>query len=486
MKILYVDCGMGAAGDMLMGSLVSLLPSGEQKEFINKLNNIGIPGVTVTLEDDEKCGIKGKHVKVIIRGNEEESLDVHAHEGHPHGQEGHVHEEHTHGHDHEIHSHEEHIHGQEGHIHEHSHGEHSHNHGHHHASMADIEHMISHLSVSNQVKLDVRAVYKMIAEAESKVHGKDVSEIHFHEVGMVDALCDITGCAMLLEKLAPDQIIVSPVNVGFGKVRCAHGILPVPAPATADLLAGVPCYAGRIEGEMCTPTGAALLKYYADRFGNMPPMAIQSVGYGTGKKDFEAANVVRTILGEDVLSISEMPNNEPVSGGTSTGGSSANELSFKEASTNGTSTNEVVELACNIDDMTAEELGFAMDVLLENGALDVFTTAIGMKKSRPGILLSVICKEGERDNLAALIFKHTTTIGIREKRCRRMVLDRRESVFHSSIGDVRIKESSGYGVVKRKIEYEDLKKLAENNGISIGEARRIIEKENSAEKNSKQ
>lgn len=444
MKILYVDCGMGAAGDMLMGSLVSLLPSGEQEEFINKLNNIGIPGVTVTLENDEKCGIRGKHVKVMIHGSEEESLDVH--EGHTHGDEhgGHSHEGHTHEHEDHPHNHDH----DKDHPHDHTHdGVHSHSHDHHHASMADIEHMISRLSVSNQVKLDVRAVYKMIAEAEGKVHGKDVSEIHFHEVGMADALCDITGCAMLMEMINPDQIIVSPVNVGFGKVRCAHGILPVPAPATADLLTGIPCYAGRIEGEMCTPTGAALIKYYADQFGNMPPMAIQSVGYGTGKKDFEAANVVRVILGEN------------------------------ETSTKGTSANEVIELACNLDDMTAEELGFAMEVLLENGALDVFTTPIGMKKSRPGILLSVICRESDRDSLAGLIFKHTTTIGIREKRCSRMILDRKETVFHSSIGDVRIKESSGYGTTKRKLEYEDLKKIAENNGISIGKARQIIEKE---------
>ena len=474
MKILYVDCGMGAAGDMLMGSLISLLPPGEQKEFINKLNNIGIPGVTVTLADAEKCGIRGKHVKVTIHGSEEESLDVYDYESH-------VHEEHMHGHDHEGHSHEAHghiheEHTHEGHTHEHSHGEHSHRHDHHHATMADIEYMISHLSVSNQVKLDVRAVYKMIAEAESKVHGKDVSEIHFHEVGMEDALCDITGCAMLLEKIAPDQIIVSPVNVGFGKVRCAHGILPVPAPATADLLTGIPCYAGRIEGEMCTPTGAALIKYYADQFGNMPPMAIQSVGYGTGKKDFEAANVVRTMLGEDEILTGEMPNNVPVPGGTST----------NELPTSMTPTNEVLELACNLDDMTAEEIGFAMEVLLENGALDVFTTPIGMKKSRPGILLSVICRESDRDSLAALIFKHTTTIGIREKKCSRMILERKETIFHSSIGDVRIKESLGYGIVKRKIEYEDLKKIAEINGISIGEARQIIEKENSVEINSEQ
>ncbi len=437
MKILYIDCGMGAAGDMLMGALVSLLPSEtEQKEFIEKLNQAGIPDVTVYLENDVKCGITGKHVKVLVHGHEEESLDRHEH-GHE--------EESRDWHEHE-HSHETDKHNCEGHGHSHGYGHdhgHDHSQGHHqHASMTDIEHMISRLSVSNTVKLDVRAIYRMIAEAESKVHGKEVSEVHFHEVGMADALCDITGCAMLLEKLQPDKIVVSPVNVGFGKVRCAHGILPVPAPAAAYLLQGVPCYAGRIEGELCTPTGAAILKYYADRFAEMPPMVMNIVGYGTGQKDFAAANVVRAVLGET-----------------------------------GSSDEEVIELVCNLDDMTAEEIGYAEELLLEQGALEVYTTAVGMKKSRPGILLSVMCKEESRDRMIRLIFQHTSTIGLREKRCGRVILKREEYTFHSSIGDIRMKESSGYGVVKRKPEYEDLKRIAEKNGMSIGEVKLIIEKE---------
>lgn len=417
MRILYIDCGMGAAGDMLMGALVSLLPGQEdQKAFIEKLNHAGIHGVSVCLEDDVKCGITGKHVKVLVHGQEE----------------GHDHHEHSHAA--EEHDHHEHSHIAEGHDH--------YEHSHHHASMADIEDMISQLSVSNLVKLDVRAIYQMIAEAESKVHGTDVSEIHFHEVGMADALCDITGCAMLMEELQPDKIVVSPINVGFGSVRCAHGVLPVPAPATADLLRGIPCYAGRIEGELCTPTGAAILKYYADRFAQMPPMTMHAIGYGTGKKDFEAANVVRAVLGE-------------------TGGSDE----------------EVIELACNLDDMTAEEIGFAEEVLLKQGALEVYTTAVGMKKSRPGVLLTVMCREEDRDSMLESIFRHTSTIGIREKRCSRVILKRKEYKMHSSMGDVRVKESSGYGIVKRKPEYEDLKKIAEEKGISVGEVRRMFEKE---------
>lgn len=431
MKILYIDCGMGAAGDMLMGALASLLPTQEeQRAFIEKLNHAGIPGVTVSMEDDVKCGITGKHMKVLVNGQEE----GHDHDGHHHECECQDH----HGHSHENEEYDHHGHSHESQDHDH--------HGHHHASMMDIEQMISQLSVSNLVKLDVRAIYWMIAEAESKVHGKKVSEVHFHEVGMADALCDITGCAMLMEQLQPDKIVVSPINVGYGKVRCAHGILPVPAPATAKLLQGIPCYAGRIEGELCTPTGAAILKYYADHFAQMPPMTMDAVGYGTGKKDFAAANVVRTVLG-----------------GT------------------GSSDEEVIELACNLDDMTAEEIGFAEELLLNQGALEVYTTAVGMKKSRPGILLTVMCREEDRERMIGLIFRHTSTIGIREKHCGRVILKREEYTVHNSLGDVRVKESSGYGVVKRKPEYEDLKRIAQEKEMSIGEVKRIFEKEGSGD-----
>lgn len=427
MKILYLDCGMGAAGDMLMGALASLLPTKkEQEEFIEKLNHVGIPGVSVSLEDDVKCGITGKHVRVLVNGQEE-------------GQDHHDHD----------HSHES---GHDNH-HDYDH----HHHGHHHASMEEIEGMISKLSVSNLVKLDIRAIYRMIAEAESKVHGKEVTEVHFHEVGMADALCDITGCAMLMEQLQPDKIIVSPINVGYGKVHCAHGILPVPAPATAKLLQGIPCYAGKIEGELCTPTGAAILHHYADQFAQMPPMTMDAVGYGTGKKDFAAANVVRAVLGETCSLGEEVKDTVDNPG------------------------EEVIELACNLDDMTGEDLGYAEEILLKQGALEVYTTAVGMKKSRPGVLLTVICGKEERDRMIGLIFRHTSTIGIREKRCGRVTLKRREYMVQSALGDVRMKESSGYDVVKKKPEYEDIKKIAEEKNMSVWEVRRMLETEQDKE-----
>ena len=269
MKTLYLECAMGAAGDMLTAALLEL--TGDRQAFIEKMNALGLPGVTVTAEESVRCGITGTHVSVTVNGAEEESADA---DCHPH--------EHEHGHE-------------SPHDHEH---EHEHHHGHHHSSVPEIEALISGLPVSDRVKSDAKAVYALIADAESRVHGWPVSEIHFHEVGTLDAVADVVGVCLLMEALAPEQVIVSPVHTGSGHVSCAHGILPVPAPATALILQGIPTYGGRIKGELCTPTGAALLKHFASRFGDCPVMTVSAIGYGMGKKDFEQANCVRAFLGE--------------------------------------------------------------------------------------------------------------------------------------------------------------------------------------------
>ena len=279
MKILYLDCGMGIAGDMLMGALVQLCPSKE--EFINKINAAGIPGVKVEYEQSVKCGILGAHIKVTVNGKEEESIDIDEHRCSHEHETGHEYEtDHKHETEHET-----------GHKHVNSHE-------HHHTSMEEIEKIIDGLKVPQKVKEDTKGVYKLIAEAEAAVHGRSVADIHFHEVGRLDAIADIAGCAIAIHELGADKIVVSPINTGFGKVRCEHGILPVPAPATAHLLKGMLCYAGRFEGELCTPTGAALLKYFAAECSNMPLMKIENIGYGMGKKDFEAVNCVRAVIGE--------------------------------------------------------------------------------------------------------------------------------------------------------------------------------------------
>ena len=416
MRTLYIDCGMGAAGDMLTASLIELLP--DREAFVEKLNNVGIPGVTYILEPSVKCGITGSHMRVVVDGVEEG--DDHHHEHH------HDHDDHDHHHDHD-------------HDHHHDHGDHDHDHGHHHhhSSMHSIEHIVKdHMNVSDKVRADILAVYSLIAEAESQVHGVPVTDIHFHEVGTKDAIADVAAVSMLMEELNPDEVIASPVHVGSGQVECAHGILPVPAPATALILNNIPIYGGNIRGELCTPTGAALLKHFVTRFGDMPIMKLEKIGYGMGKKDFEAANCVRTMIGE-----------------TESG------------------SDKIIELSCNVDDMTGEDIGFAMEKLMEGGARDVFTTPIGMKKSRPGILLSVMCSPDKKEDIIELIFRHTTTIGVREKTYQRHILDRKEETIETSYGSVRVKTSTGYGVTRKKLEYEDLARIAKEEGLSIEEVR---------------
>ena len=412
MKTLYLDCSMGAAGDMLAAALLELLP--DPDAFVAELNALAIPDVKFSRETSVKCGITGTHLQVTVHGEEEGAHDHH----------------HAHSHDH----HHDHAHAH--------HHDHAHSH-HHHASLHDIEHIVrGHLSLPATVADNVMAVYHLIADAESKAHGKPVSEIHFHEVGTMDAIADITAVCLLMHRLAPDEIIVSPVHVGSGQVHCAHGILPVPAPATATILQDVPIYGGSIQGELCTPTGAALLKHFANSFGDMPVMRTSAIGYGMGQKDFPAANCVRALLDE-----------------------------------RSAASDDVIELCCNIDDMTGEAIGYAFDKLFAAGALDVYTIPIGMKKSRPGHLLHVICREADKDALVRALFAHTTTIGIRENRFRRYTLDRRIETIETADGPVRRKCSTGYGVSREKFEHDDLARIADAQGLSLREAEARIRKQ---------
>ena len=392
MRIMYIECNMGAAGDMLTAALAEV--TGDVKGCEASLNAIGIPGVRYSLVPSVKCGITGTHADVSVNGMSE---DEHMHEHH---------HQHDHEHDHD---------------HEHEHG-HEH---HHHSSLHDIEHIIGSLNVSEKVKTDAMEVYKLIAEAESKAHGRDVSEIHFHELGTMAAVADIVGFCALMEKTSPDKVVVSPVHVGCGEVKCAHGILPVPAPATAHILKGIPVYGGEVIGELCTPTGAALLKHFATEFGSMPVMSVEKTGYGMGRKDFERANCVRIMFGN-----------------------AADQENDK-----------VCELCCNVDDMTGEETGYATELLIKEGALDVFTTPVGMKKNRPGILITCLCRPDEKERFAKLIFENTTTIGIRYCLKDRFVLDRREETAMTRYGEVKVKISEGFGVKKVKPGYDDISGL---------------------------
>lgn len=381
MRILYLECNMGIAGDMLMSALFELFD--DKEEIIDEINRIGLPDTVISFNNRETCGINGTHAEVVVNGVTE----------------GEAHSTCT------------------------------------HRKLADVKGIINSLNISDRVKEKASQVFNILANAESLVHNTTPENIHFHEVGTLDAIADIVVCSFLIDRLSPDKIASSPVNTGSGTVKCAHGTLPVPSPAAAEILKGVPAYSNGINGELCTPTGAALLKCFVDEFSSMPVMITEKIGYGIGSKEFETANCVRAFLGRS-------DNNE-----------------------------STVELACNIDDMTPEELAFACEVLLKNGALDVCQCPTVMKKSRLGTALSVLCSEKDKQKILELIFKHTSTIGVREYKINRYTLERHIEKVSTPIGDADVKISKGYGVIKKKVEFEHLKKLAEDNGLSVNDVK---------------
>lgn len=379
---LYFECNMGAAGDMIASALVALTENG--RETVEQLNSLNLPDTKIVYGEKESNGINAVHLDIIINGESETPDRNYSHHSH-------------------------------------------------HRNLEDIFEIVDFLNVNDKVKADIKNIYSLIADAEAKAHGTSVAEIHFHELGMLDAIADITVCSFLINRLNPEKIVCSPVNVGNGTVKCEHGVLPVPAPATANILLGVPFYKSDIQTELCTPTGAAILKYFVNEFSEKADFgSVGKIGIGCGTKEIGQANIIRVFQFED---------------------------------------DAVAELSCNIDDMTGEEAAFAAEKMMENGALDCFITPAFMKKGRPAYLFTVICKASLADEFAKLIFKHTTTIGIRKYSPSRYTLERtvREE------GSVHIKRSEGYGEAKEKIEFEDIKQLANRKDISVFEARNILE-----------
>ncbi len=389
---------MGAAGDMLMGALYELCP--DKEGFLRDMNRL-LPGVTLTAETVTRQGIAGAHMRVAVHGREE---------GHHH----------DHDHDHEHHHH-------------------------HHRSLGDIREMIGGFDLPQAVRDRAMEVYGRIAQAESAAHGVAVGEVHFHEVGALDAVMDVTGVCYLMHLLAPEAVWASPVTVGSGTVRTAHGLLPVPAPATARLLEGVPVVSGDIVAELCTPTGAALLRTFAGGFGPMPEGVVRGCGYGCGTKDFPRANCLRAFW-------------------------------LDTAETGAGPNDTVTELMANIDDMTGEELGQAMEALLAAGALDVSYVPLQMKKHRPGALLLCLCRPAEADQLAREILRLTSTFGVRRTDCPRYALAVTGDKVETPLGTVARKTGTGWGIVKRKPEYEDLAAIAREKGLSLAEVRRAYER----------
>lgn len=400
MKTLYIQCNMGCAGDMLMSALSELLPN--KDEFFQKLNKIGLKDVVYESKAVERCGITGTLTDVKINGEIEESTD-------------------------------------NDHNHEHSHHHHDHHH-YEHSDMKSITEIINGLNIPEKVKNDAIEVYNIIADAESKVHNKPVALIHFHEVGNKDAIADIVGVSYIMYELDVDNICCSNINVGSGTVKCAHGILPVPAPATAFIMKGMPVYSNDVVGELCTPTGAALLKYFVNEYKPMPTIEIEKIGYGMGHKEFETANCVRAILGN----------------------------------TQEGKTDTITKLECNIDDMTGEEISFAEEMLFSAGARDVFTVPIYMKKNRPAVILTCLCVEKDKNKIIETIFKYTSTIGVRESIMNRYILERKIEEKNTKLGTIQVKKSFGYGCEKEKVEYSTLSELALKNNMSISQVKKII------------
>ena len=492
MKTLYIECAMGAAGDMLTAALLELMP--DKEAALAKLNTMGIPGVVFETESSAKCGITGTHMRVLIHGKEEGAVPcghTHTHEHHHEHDHAHVHHHehdhahvHHHEHDHHAHTHEHahvqedaHCHDSDAHDHAHHHEHDAHHHAHH--GMAEIRRLIAELAVSETVKEKALAVYQSIAEAESKVHGAEVDQIHFHEVGSMDAVADVTAVCLLMELLAPEQVIVSPIHVGSGTVLCAHGRLPVPAPATALILEGMPIYGGSVQGELCTPTGAALLKTFADGFGPMPPMTVAKTGYGMGTKDFEQANCLRAMLGESFPmngTGSKMQTAQDAEGeNTGSRGAAGKDTETENPAARKTAReSRITEISCNLDDMTGEDIAFAAERILQAGALDVFTESIYMKKGRPAVKLTVLARPEDEERLAGEIFRHTSTIGVRIHTDRRYELARRSEQRKTPLGTIEVKISEGFGVRKEKIEFASLKEIAETSGKSLSEVRAAL------------
>lgn len=419
MKTLYLECNMGASGDMLMGALYELLPDSAKDAFMKNMNSLFPNQLMLKAAPAEKCGIWGTKMNVVILGQEEPSPEEDSHHhasSHPEKDTRHL-----------------------------------------HTSYPEMLEQIGRLPVSASVKEHAQAVYTIIGNAESAAHHTDISQIHFHEVGTLDAIMDVIGCCLLLELLNPEQIIASPIHVGSGSVRCAHGILPVPAPATAEILRDVPIYGGSVDGELCTPTGAALLKHFASQFTPMPPMTVEQTGYGMGTKDFDTANCLRAFWGN--LSILPVPAPRQLPGYPA----AAAVRSDNEKETHPDyyteqfhSLDQILELSCNLDDMTPETISYATNLLRDAGALDVYTTPINMKKDRPGILLTVLCNVTEESRFSRLLLTHTATRGIRIQPCYRRTLDAQFRKISTVYGEITIKISTGYGITKCKPEYEDV------------------------------
>ncbi|WP_027399273.1 nickel pincer cofactor biosynthesis protein LarC [Anaerovorax odorimutans] len=412
-KILYFDCFAGISGDMTIAALVDL--GLDEKKVIEEIKKLGVRGYEIEIKKVNRFSISGTDVKVVLNG------DINC--------------EHYH--------------------HDHSNDEQNNNHHHHHhnnreRSLTDISHIINSSDISENSKKIAIEIFTEIAKAEAVVHGKSLGEVHFHEVGAVDSIVDIVGTAICIDMLGVDEIVCSPVHDGQGFVDCQHGRLPIPVPAVVQMMkdSGITVITEDVQAELVTPTGFGILKTLKESCGKMPPMQVEKVGYGFGKTETGRLNALRVVLGygdKDIIS---------------------NYGDVKD--------DKVLIMETNIDDCSSEVLGYVFDKLMDAGALDVYFIPIHMKKNRPGVILSVICKKEDSEKLSAIIFSETGTLGIRVNETNRMVLDRDIRIISTSFGPIRAKVSKMNGKDKFKPELDDCVKIAKELGLPLKEVISII------------
>lgn len=411
MKALYFDCSSGISGNMTLGALLEIV--GDDNYLIDELKKLNVDGYKIEISKKVRNGITGKYVDVILD-------DDHEH-----------HHEHCHEHEHDSHHHED----------EHNHTHDGHHH-HEHRNLDDVNKIIDESSLNNDVKDLAKRIFIRVAKAESKVHNKPLDQVHFHEVGAIDSIVDIVGTAILINKINPDKIISSIVNDGYGFIECAHGTMSVPVPATSEIFAAsnVKFRQIDIDTELVTPTGAAIIAELATEFTTLPAMVTEKIGWGAGSKEIKIPNILKVYLGE-----------------------------MEEQNEN------FVVMETNIDDCGGELFGYTQELLFKNGALDVFFTPIYMKKNRPGYRMSVACKREDMFKLQNIIFRETTTIGIRYRFEYRTELEREMIEIDTKYGKIKAKKVNNNGEEYIYPEYESIKKLAVEKNIPLKEFYKLEE-----------
>jgi pyridinium-3,5-bisthiocarboxylic acid mononucleotide nickel chelatase len=408
-RTLYLDCFAGISGDMFLGAM---LDCGLDFEFLKgELAKLGVPGYELSLTRVDRSGISAVKFDVHL-------LETHAEvERVPHT--------HTHSHPHE-------------HTHSHAHGEAEHS---HHRALSDIKRLIAGSDLAETVKDRATHIFQRLGEAEAKIHNIPLESVHFHEVGALDSIVDIVGVCVALEALQIARIIASPLHVGSGTFKCAHGTYPVPGPAATELLQGVPIYAKDIQGELVTPTGAALVAILAESYGALPLMKIERTGYGAGTREYpEFPNVLRAVIGELLGDAHNTPNT-------------------------------ITVIEANLDDLSPQVLGHVMEQALAAGALDLFYTPVQMKKNRPGVLLTLLCHPADRARMCELLFRETTTLGLRFREEQREILQREFVTVVTPYGAIRIKlaKAPDGRVLNAAPEYEDCRLAAAAYAVALRE-----------------